>query len=213
MYLIEVNKNNEDIAHDLGYSKPEYPEEWALSCPLNSGELTEIGNYGLDLMQTLSEWAQRLSLPEDMHQLQSAMIVVSLWIARQGGSLTTIDLIVETLNEVVKSTIEPEVLLILSEVMGELVNAVAAEIKTNQAPQHVRKTWRDLNKSWGIVATRTKDIGVIQKVYDQLVENIPQHVPLFFKRVLLEPDSCEFSIAMTAVITSYYQRYTTRVLH
>jgi len=210
MYMIEMNQIQYDIADDLGYAEEsELPLEYAL----NYSELTEIGNYGLELMQTLSEWAGRLKLADEQQQLQSAMIVVSLWIARHGGSLITLETVTDTLTEVVKAPIEPMSLNVLCEVTGELVYAVANEVKSLDAPRHLRALWCELNMSWGMVAVRTKDIDIMQRVFDCLVKNIPQDSSKFFEQLVVQCDDYRFPVPVQNVVKSYYQRYTISVLH
>ncbi len=210
MYMIEMNQVHYDIADDLGY---EDEDELLLEQALSYSELTEIGNYGLELMQTLSEWTDKLQLADEQQQLQSAMIVVSLWIARHGGSLITLNTVSETLAEVVKAPIEPVLLNVLCEVMGELIQATSSEVKSLDAPGHLRAVWCELNMSWGMLAVRTKDIDIMQRVFDCLVKNIPTDVSTFFEQTIMHLDCNGFPIAVQAVIKSYYQRYTVCVLH
>jgi len=210
MYMIEMNQIHYDLADDLGYDEE---AEIPLQPALNYSELTEIGNYGLELMQTLSKWAGRLQLADEQQQLQSAMIVVSLWIARHGGSLITLETVTDTLTEVVKAPIEPMSLNVLCEVMGELVQAVAIEVKSLEAPSHLRALWCELNMSWGMVAVRTKDIEIMQRVFDCLVKNIPNDSSHFFERVVMQSVDCGFPVHAQNVVNSYYQRYTISVLH
>jgi len=210
MYMIEMHKVNNDIAGDLGYQ-----EETCASVEhaLSYSELTEIGNYGLELMQTLSEWADKLRLTDEQQQLQSAMIVVSLWIARHGGSLITLRTVTDTLIEVVKAPIEPVLLNVLCEVMGELVNAAANEIKSLEAPYYQRNTWCELNISWGMLALRTWDVSIIQRVFDSLVKNIPEEISTFFEKAVVQLEDYGFPMPVQDVIKSYYQRYTISILH
>jgi len=210
MYMIEMNKVHYDLADDLGY---EEDAELPLEQALNYSELTEIGNHGLELMQTLSEWAGRLQLADEQQQLQSAMIVVSLWIARHGGSLISLETVTGTLTEAVKAPIEPMSLNALCEVMGELVQAVANEVKSLEAPNHLRALWCELNMSWGMLALRTKDIDNMQRVFDCLVKNIPNDSSSFFEQVVMQWDDYCFSVPVQNVVKSYYQRYTISVLH
>jgi len=210
MYMIEMNQVNYDIADDLGYEdETGSSTEHALSY----AELTEIGNYGLELMQTLSEWADKLHLADEQRQLQSAMIVVSLWIARHGGSLITLRAVTDILSEVVNAPIEPLLLNVLCELTGELVNAAANEVKSPEALNHQRSTWCELNISWGRLALRTKDMNMIQTVFDSMVKNIPEELSTFFENVVIQLDTYGFPMPVQDVIKSYYQRYTVSILH
>ncbi|KPJ92771.1 MAG: hypothetical protein AMJ55_09270 [Gammaproteobacteria bacterium SG8_15] len=108
-----------------------YPtaKESALHQSLTRKEISEVGNHGLKLLDTLCEWAQALELPYQTNQINAIMVMVALWIARHGGELNSIESVVNTLAQIANSTTDPDALTELSYMMGELISAVSAETR------------------------------------------------------------------------------------
>lgn len=181
--------------------------------PLSKDEISEIGNYGLELIQNLSEWAGRLDMPEEKHNLHTVMVVVALWVARRGGCLTTIGTVVDTLAAMANACYEPQILAELSDVMGELINAVSQDIKKQKAKSDRLQPWRILNINRGIIATRTHDPRIMEPVFDQLVHNIPEDASLFFEQGMQQMEELDYPNKVREVINRYYRTYTARVLH
>lgn len=180
---------------------------------LSSAEISEIGNYGLELMQNLGEWAENLDLPEEKHHLHAIMVVVALWVARRGGYLTTIETVVDTLATMANACYESHVLAELSDVMGELINAVSREVKQAGISPDSLKPWRILNINRGIIATRTHDPQIMEPVFDQLVHNIPDDACMFFEQGMQQMEELEYPIHVRELMDRYYRRYSSRVLH
>lgn len=182
------------------------------STPMDQNEISEIGNYGLELMQTLGEWAEQLKLGEEKLHLHTIMVVVALWVARRGGYLTTLDTVVDTLAAMANACYEPNVLTELSDVMGELINAVAYEIRGENSIDSMHP-WRILNINRGIIATRTHDPNVMEPVFTQLVHNVPEDAPMFFEKSLEQMDELEYPTQVKTLMCKFFQQCVSPVLH
>lgn len=180
---------------------------------LSSDEISEIGNYGLELIQNLSEWAGRLDMAEEKHHLHAVMVVVALWVARRGGYLTTIDTVVDTLASMANACYEPHILAELSDVMGELINAVSQDVKYQDAEADRVQPWRILNINRGIIATRTHDPRIMEPVFEQLVHNIPEDASVFFEQGMQQMEELDYPTNVREVMDKYYRTYSARVLH
>jgi len=181
--------------------------------PLSKDEISEIGNYGLELIQNLSEWAGNLDMPEEKHHLHTIMVVVALWVARRGGYLTTIDTVVDTLAAMANACYEPHILAELSDVMGELINAVSQDVKKQKVESDSLQPWRILNINRGIIATRTHDPQIMEPVFDQLVHNIPEDASMFFEQGMQQMEELDYPTNVREVMNRYYRTYSARVLH
>lgn len=213
MQMIEIDYASKLVVSDS-------PEKFTINLdmnsenqPLNSDEISEIGCYGLELMQTLSDWADKLGLPEEKHQLNAIMVVVALWIARRGGQLSTLDTVVDTLATMANACYEPHVLAELSDVMGELIAAIPKQIRENNLAKDSGKPWRILNINRGIIATRTHDPQIMEPVFDQLVHNIPDDASMFFEQGMQQMEELDYPPHVREIMNRYYTRFTTRVLH
>ena len=181
--------------------------------PLSKDEISEIGNYGLELIQNLSEWAGYLDMPDEKHHLHTIMVVVALWVARRGGYLTAIDTVVDTLAAMANACYEPHILAELSDVMGELINAVSQEVKKQEIESDSIQPWRVLNINRGIIATRTHDPQIMEPVFDQLVHNIPEDASMFFEQGMQQMEELDYPTNVREVMNKYYRTYSARVLH
>ena len=152
-------------------------------------EISDVGNHGLQLLETLCEWAEALKLPYQHHQIKAIMVMVALWVARHGGKLDAIESIVNTLAEIANSTAEQEELAELSYLMGELVDAVSPETKFDFENVNRQQPWRILNLNRGIIATRSHDIEIMEHAFEELIRNIPEDAEKFFspRKDLLKP--------------------------
>jgi len=176
-------------------------------------EISDIGNHGLQLLDTLCEWAQALRLPYQQHQIKAIMVMVALWVARHGGELSSIESVVNTLAEIANSTSEPDALAELSYVMGELISAVSIETKFNFENSDRQHPWRVLNLNRGIIATRSHDTRIMEHAFDDLIRNIPEDAEMFFKQGMQQMEELNYPDYVRDVVSRYYQQSKTRVLH
>jgi len=176
-------------------------------------EISEIGNHGLQLLDTLSEWARVLSLPYQEHQIKAIMVMVALWVARHGGKLESIESVVNTLAEIANSTAEQEALADLSYLMGELIDAVSPETKFDFENADRQQPWRILNLNRGIIATRSHDPKVMEQAFEELIRNIPEEAEKFFKQGMKQMEELNYPEHVRDVVMRYYTQSRKRVLH
>ncbi|HEY5603978.1 MAG TPA: hypothetical protein VIM41_12800 [Gammaproteobacteria bacterium] len=181
--------------------------------PVSREEISELGNHGLRLLGTLSEWAQALELPFQKNQINAIMVMVALWIARRGGELSSIESVVDTLAEIANSTTEPDALAELSYMMGELISAVSAETRFDIENFQRQHPWRILNLNRGIIATRSHDTSLMEHAFEELIRNVPEDAEQFFKQGMQQMDELDYPDHVRAVMTRYFQQSKTRVLH
>ncbi|WP_455365771.1 hypothetical protein [Kaarinaea lacus] len=180
---------------------------------LTRQEISEVGNHGIQLLETLSEWAQALELPYQTNQINAIMVMVALWIARHGGELSSIESVVNTLAEIANSTTDSDVLTELSYMMGELISAVSMETRFDFENIDHQHPWRVLNLNRGIIATRSHDTGLMEHVFDELIRNVPEDAEQFFKQGMQQMEELDYPDHVRAVMNRYLQQSKTRVLH
>lgn len=181
--------------------------------PLSRDKISDIGNHGLQLLDTLGEWADALDLPYQRHQIKAIMVMVALWIARHGGELNSIESVVNTLAEIANSTSEQDALAELSYMMGELIGAVSEQTKFDFDSTDHRHPWRVLNLNRGIIATRSHDTNLMELAFDELIRNFPEDAELFFKQGMQQMEELDYPAHVRAVMSRYFQQSKTRVLH
>ncbi len=176
-------------------------------------EISEVGNHGLQLLDTLCEWARVLNLPFQEHQIKAIMVMVALWVARHGGKLDSIESVVNTLAEIANSTAEQEALADLSYMMGELIDAVSPETKFDFENADRQQPWRILNLNRGIIATRSHDPEVMEQAFEELIRNIPEEAEKFFSQGVKQMDELNYPEHVRNVVVRYYNQSRQRVLH
>jgi len=181
MYMVEIDQASCALFSDMQLPLPNeliHNEDYRSLTP---EEISELGQHGLSLIQTLSDWAKNLHLSKETQQLRAVSVIVALWIARHGGRLRTLELIVDTLAQIANKTNDQQVLKELSAVMGELISAVHSDIKHADCSQKAFDIWRIFNINRGIIAVRTQDMDTIDSVFEQLSDTIPDQAAEYFE--------------------------------
>ena len=180
---------------------------------VSTEEISEVGNHGLQLLDTLSEWAKVLQLPYQEHQIKAIMVMVALWVARHGGKLESLESVVNTLAEIANATAEQEALADLSYMMGELIDAVSPETKYDFENVDRQQPWRILNLNRGIIATRSHDTEVMEQAFEELIRNIPEEAENFFSQGVKQMEELNYPDHVRNVVERYYHQFRQRVLH
>jgi len=180
---------------------------------LSRKELSEIGDHGLQLLDTLCEWAQALNLSYQHNQIRAIMVMVALWVARHGGEISSIDSVVNTLADIANSTTEQDALAELSYMMGELVNAVSVNSRFDFDSTNTQHPWRVLNFNRGIIATRSHDTRIMEIAFEDLIRNVPEDAERFFQQGMQQMEELNYPDYVRKVVSHYYVQSKTRVLH
>jgi hypothetical protein len=176
-------------------------------------DLTQVADYGLNLLQELSRWAMKLHLEQARLELDKLLIPVSLWTARHGGHINTLEPVVNILATLANDASSSTELIELCAVMGEIIEAISPEIKQDKDKTNPGRPWRILNLNRGIVATRSHDREVMELAFNQLVRNVPADAAEFFREGKQQMDILDYPEKVRVVMEKYYQLYTNRTVH
>ena len=169
---------------------------------LEEKDITRIGQYALDLLESLFVFVQNKT-GEQNQELLRLSLPVSLWVARHGGKLSQIDMIVNSLASVANEITEPNMLAELSAVIKEVIDACDDEIRRDLEQSNLMRPWRILNLNYGIVATRSYQPEIIRQAYDTLVKNLPQDAREFFKEGMQQMDIVGYPDEVREVVERY----------
>ena len=178
---------------------------------LEEKDITEIGSYALELLEAMVSLVQEQNKrpaqqnhPADSErELMRLSIPVSLWVARHGGRLMQIDMVVNSLASYANEVTEPTMLAELATVIAEIIDACSDEIKQDIEQTNMMRPWRILNLNYGIVATRSHDPAIIEKAYDALVKNLPQDARGFFREGMQQMDIIGYPQEVREVVERY----------
>ncbi len=169
---------------------------------LKPEEYAEIGGYALELLEGLVAFVEQKTGQQD-RELVSLAIPLSLWIARHGGRLKQIDMVVNSLAAVANETTDPAILAVLAGVIREIIDACDEEIKKDLEQTNMMRPWRILNLNYGIVATRSHDPRLIETAYDALIENLPQDARPFFREGMQQMAVIDYPPEVREVVARY----------
>jgi len=169
---------------------------------LEEKDISKIGQYTLDLLEGMVSYVQDKT-GEQNRELIRLSIPVSLWVARHGGKLSQIDMLVNSLAGYANELTEPHVLADLAAVIKEVIDACDDEIRRDMEQTNMMRPWRILNLNYGIVATRSHQTELIEQAYDALIKNLPQDARQFFKEGMQQMDIIDYPDEVREVVERY----------
>ena len=80
----------------------------------------------------------------------------------------------------------------LSDLIAEIVDHCSQDLKMDQGDSEELRPWRLLHINRGIVATRTHDLEVMKKAFDEFLIYLPQEATGFFAEGMKEMDALDY---------------------
>jgi len=180
---------------------------------LEEKDITQIGQYALDLLEAMVSFVQNKT-GEQNRDLLRLSLPISLWVARRGGKLSQIDMVVNSLAGYANEVKESHLLAELAGTIKEVIDACDDNIRKDLEQTNMMRPWRILNLNYGIVATRSHQPELIEQAYDALVKNLPQDARGFFKEGLQQMDIVGYPDEVREVVERYSKMWgTDSVLH
>lgn len=169
---------------------------------LEEKDISKIGQYALDLLEGMVSLVENKTGQQNRELLRLSL-PLSLWVARHGGKLSQIDMLVNSLAGYANEISEPHLLAELTAVIKETVDACDNDIHRDLEQTNMMRPWRILNLNYGIVATRSHQPELIEQAYDALVKNLPQDARGFFKEGLQQMDAIGYPEEVREVVERY----------
>ena len=169
---------------------------------LEEKDISKIGGYALDLLEGMVALVEGKT-GEKNRELLRLSLPLSLWVARHGGKLSQIDMLVNSFAGYANEISEPYMLSELTTVIREVIEACDDEIRRDLEQTNMMRPWRILNLNYGIVATRSHQPELIEQAYDALVKNLPQDAREFFKEGLEQMDAVGYPEEVREVVERY----------
>jgi hypothetical protein len=179
-----------------------------------SEDVTELGEYALELFDQSLRWADHLNLSGVFDSLQTFTIAMARWIAHNGGQLLNLEPVVDALARSANRTQDPGELLALYQAMGEIIAAVAAVIRQDVEKSNPGRPWRVLHLNRAIVATRTHQPDVMDQAFTDLTEQFPEDAAGFFTQGMEQMELLNYPPHVREVMDRYYRKWSVnRSLH
>ncbi len=178
-------------------------------------DIHTLGDYGFNLLADLSSVAGGgLGLDELSQELEALSFPLAIWITRQGGILSTLEPIVNTIARQANSVREPFALEQLYELTEEIQQAVAPTLQQDLEKTNPGRPWRLLLLNRAIIATRTHRPELIEVAYENLVQHLPEEAPRFFREGMQQMVALNYPQPVRNVVKKYYDMWSVeRTLH
>lgn len=170
--------------------------------PLNTAEVSEIGDYTLSILDMCLTHIETAT-GQQCRDLMRLSIPVTVWVARQGGRVNTLDMVVNSIAGFANDIQDTTQLGELCAVIGEIIDAASDEIRQDLEETNPMRPWRVINMNYGIIATRSHDTELMAKAYDELIKNLPHDARQFFKEGMQQMEIVGYPEEVRAVVERY----------
>jgi hypothetical protein len=176
-------------------------------------DVSQLGDYALNLLMELHQWAVQLQLPAARESLDGLALTIADWVLRHHGELRTLDPIVNALAGRANRMHTPAALQELERFMSLVIQACANLIKQDLERANPGRPWRVLHLNRGIVATRTHNPQIMEQVFDDIVRYLPDDAANFFGEGMQQMDALNYPPHVREVMSRYYEQWTRRRMH
>jgi len=181
---------------------------------LTPGEVTEIGDFSMQLLSSTSTILQRMNNVELQQQNGLLAVSMALWTGANGGQINMLEPLVDTLAWLANHIEDTQQLAELTRVLGSLMEACSIAISSDLDNTNPGRPWRVLNINRGIVATRSHDIDLMHEVFETLIRNLPQDAAGFFQQGMSEMDRLGYPDHVRKVMQEFAEQYpANKVVH
>jgi hypothetical protein len=177
-------------------------------------DISELGDYGLQMLLELYQMATDLALDEQLESLEQLSLSLSLWVVGKEGELSTMDLVVNSLARIANHCTDLASLERLFFVMGEILDAIPPLSPEDLLHQSALHPFQLLLLNRAIVATRTLTPRLMEIAYTDVSELLPEEAPRFFSEGMEQIEIQNYPDAVREVIENYYRKWpSSKTLH
>ena len=170
--------------------------------PLAKDQITKIGDYAISILDMCLTHIDS-SREEPSRDFTRLSIPITVWVARHGGRINSIDMVVNSVAGFANEIQDTAQLSELCTIIGEIIAASADSISQDLDQTNPMRPWRVINMNYGIIATRSHDTALMKQAYDILIKNLPQDARQFFKEGMQQMKAIGYPDEVRAVIEQY----------
>lgn len=168
----------------------------------DSGEMTALGEYGLQLLEELGATARGHAGATRGTTIEQLCLPFALWIARHGGELRDLAPVVNGLAFQANQQSRPDAMAALYVCCCELVDAVSPRQHEDiERPGH---PFRLLLLNRAIVATRSHNPDFIVTAFDAILEHVPEEGPAFFAEAMEQMAVIDYPEHVRQLVRRYF---------
>ena len=174
---------------------------------LEEKEVTELGDYGMQILGQCSKLAVENNNTELQQEIGLMSVSVALWVSEHGGSLSSLEPVVDTIAWLANQIQDQKELAVLSDSIGLIISACSLAISSDLDNMNPGRPWRVININRGIVATRSHNPEIMDAAFRTLIKNLPQDAPNFFAEGMSEMERLGYPEHVRKVMTRYYEQW------
>jgi hypothetical protein len=176
-------------------------------------DVSQIGDYGLQLLTDLANWAQQLALEDARHEIGLVSLGAADWVIRHQGEIRDPEIVVNALADLANTTQDPETLKQLEQFMTATLRALTAFIRQDLEKANPGRPWRVLHVNRAIVATRIHDPDTMTRVFDEFVQALPEEAPRFFKEGMVQMNQLDYPQHVRDTMKKFHDVWCGRIMH
>ena len=173
---------------------------------ISLNDVTEIADFALSLLDEIANACASRGLQNEMVKVHRLSLPIVIWLKQYHGVLKKLDIVVNAIASYANTLQDAESLGALCVLIGNVAEVTDIQIKQDIEVNNAMRPWRVLNLNWGIVATRTHNTDVMEQVFDQLINNIPDDVQQFFNEGMQQMDIVGYPKPVRTVMEKYVNR-------
>jgi len=181
--------------------------------PGESAEINTLCNYGLHLLEELSQMATGLEQPALAEEIEQLSLPCALWFARHGGEIRQLAPVVNAVAYFANQSSDPQGMSNLYSNCCELIEATSPACE-DAAAGDPADPWRLLLLNRAIVATRSHNPELMEPAFDAIVECLPQDALRFFTEGMEQIAIIDYPAQVREVVQRYFAAFASpRRLH
>jgi phosphoketolase len=157
--------------------------------------------------------SQQLGVPKVKSDLDLLAVTVGDWIIRHHGEIRTLEPIVNGLAVMANELHEPSSLEAMAAFMDQVIKATTTEIIADADKTDSGRPWRVMQLNRAIVATRSHNTELMARVFDELIQSLPEDASEFFREGMRQMGVVDYPARVRAVMNDYFQALAQHALH
>jgi len=188
-------------------------QRYGTLAPLPDDEATRLGDTGLLVLAELTNMSQQLGIPQVKSELDLLAVTISDWIMRHKGEIRTLEPIVNGLAVMANELHEAPILEDMAAFMDQVMKSTVVDIAADTNKTDSGRPWRVLHLNRAIVATRSHNTELMAKVFDELIQELPEDASEFFREGMRQMEVVDYPAKVRTVMSHYFQALAQHALH
>lgn len=188
-------------------------QRYGKNAPIGDDDATRLGDTGLAVITELGQIGQQLGVPQAKMELDIISVAVADWMMRHNGRLDRLEPIVNGLAVMANEIQTAQTLEEIAAFMGQVMQSALDSIQADEDKSDEGRPWRVLQLNRAIVATRSHNTDLMGKVFDELIQGLPNDAPTFFREGMRQMEVIDYPAKVRAVMAHYFQGLTQHTLH